>query len=108
MARAAEYRPGQERATRIDPSQTMLTLEELSRMNDLSGSSLYSAELKRLPLLTRAEQQPLIARASTGDQAAKDMLVIHCLNWTIGRAAGLYKDRKPKHLDLMDLVGVGN
>ncbi len=95
-------------STRIDPSRTMLTLEEVDRISDLSGSALYSAELKRVPLLSREEQQPLIAKARLGDQTARDTLVIHCLHWTMNRAALLWKERQPKHLDLMDLVGVAN
>ena len=108
LGQGAERRAGQGSCTRIDPLQTMLTLEELNRMSDLSGSRLYSAELKRLPLLSREEQQPLIAKARDGDKTAKDALVIHCLHWSIRRAARLYRQQQPEHLDLMDLVGTAN
>src|SRR6266568_8732599 len=108
MPTEAEYRPGHAGYTRIDPLRTMLEVEDLNRLHDLSGSTLYSAELKRLPLLSRAEQQPLVTQARRGDQAAKDALVIHCLHWTIRRAARIYRQHRPKHLDLMDLVGVAN
>ncbi len=108
MSGGVEDRAGQASFTRIDPSRTMLRLEELNGMHDLSGSNLYSAELKKLPLLSREEQQPLIAKARRGDQTARDTLVIHCLHWTMNRAALLWKERQPKHLGLMDLVGVAN
>src|SRR5260221_729557 len=108
MPTTAEHRPGHAGYTRIDPLRTMLGLEELNRLHDLSGSTLYSAELKRLPLLSRVEQQPLLTQARSGDQAAKDALVIHCLHWTVRRAARIYRQHHPRHLDLMDLVGVGN
>jgi hypothetical protein len=86
----------------------MLRLEELNGLRDLSGATLYSAELKRLPLLSREEPPPLLMQARRGDQAAKDALVIHCLHWTVRKAARLYRQHRPKHLDLMDLVGVAN
>jgi len=103
-----EDRAGQGGCTRIDPLRTMLTLEELNKLDMLSGSTLYSAELKRLPLLSREEQKPLLAKARRGDQTAKDALVIHCLNWTVRRAARVYRQQRPKHLDLMDVVGVAH
>ena len=42
MATEAEYRPGQAGCPRIDPLRTMLTLEELNRMDEITGSTLYS------------------------------------------------------------------
>ena len=108
MPTTAEYQPGHAGCPPIDPLRTMLELEELNRLRDLSGSTLYSAELKRLPLLSRVEQQPLLTQARRGDQKAKDALVIHCLHWTVRRAARLYRQHHPTHLDLMDLVGVAN
>src|SRR6266699_4361383 len=108
MPTTAEYQPGHAGCPPIDPLRTMLELEELNRLRDLSGSTLYSAELKRLPLLSRTEQQPLVTQARLGDQTAKDALVIHCLHWTVRRAARIYKQHRPRHLDLMDLVGVAH
>ncbi len=108
MQTEAKYQPGHAGNTRIDPLRTMLEVEDLNRLHDLSGSTLYSAELKRLPLLSRVEQHPLVTQARRGDQNAKDALVIHCLHWTVRKAARIYRQYHPRHLDLMDLVGVGN
>ncbi len=77
-------------------------------MSDLSGSTLYSAEVRRLPRLTRAEQRRLIGKARHGDTNARDALVMHCLNWSIMRAVRIYQEQEPEHLDVMDLVSVGN
>jgi len=55
MAAQSEYRLGQAGCRGIDPLNTMLPLEELNKLDTLSGSTLYSAELKRLPLLSREQ-----------------------------------------------------
>lgn len=91
----------------LNPSHTMLTVEELEGMDDISGSALFSAEVKRLSHATREEQQPLIDAARKGDKNARDALVINCLNWIMTRAARINAFEEPEHLDLMDLVGVG-
>ena len=82
----------------------MLTIEELDRMDDLSGSALLSAEVKRIPLLPQEEQPTYIEAARGGDELAQQRLVVNCLNWTMTKAASIYQDREPAHSDLMDLV----
>ncbi len=90
------------------PSGTMLPLEVLNRMDDISGPALYSAETKRLPHIAKPDQQPIIDAARKGDKDARDALIVNCLNWTMARAARMYKALRPAHLDVMDVVGVGN
>ena len=104
----AESRAGQGNLSTINPSLTMLSLEDLDEMTNLSGSILYSAEVKRLPHLSREEQRPLIDKARHGDKDAKDTLILHCLKWSITRAVRIYLEQEPEHLDVMDLVGVAN
>src|SRR5579872_6024835 len=77
----------------LHPSHTMLTVEELNRMDDISGSTLYSAETRRLPHIPRQEQQPLIAAARQGNTEARDALILTCLNWTMARAARIYRNQ---------------
>lgn len=91
----------------IIPSQSMLTLEELQQITDISGPTLYSAEAKRIPRLTRDEQKAVIEKARQGDADARDAVVMNCLNWTMMKAAYIHAVASPEHLDLMDLVGVG-
>src|SRR5437588_7391968 len=85
--------------------ECMLIADELDRMDDLSGSVLYSAEVKRIPLLPQEEQTAYIEAARSGDELAQQRLVVNCLNWTMTKAASIYRDREPVHSDLMDLVG---
>src|SRR6184192_3965432 len=84
--------------------ETLPTTAELDRMEDLSGSVLYSAEVKRIPFIPREEQPAYIEAARSGDEAAGQRLVVNCLNWTMTTAASVYRDRGPAHSDLMDLV----
>jgi len=86
----------------------MLTVEELDRMDDLSGSALYSAEVKRIPFLTIDEQAGYIEAARNGDEAARQRLLLNCLNWTMTKAASIFQEREPAHSDVMDLVGHAN
>jgi RNA polymerase sigma factor (sigma-70 family) len=85
----------------------MLTIEELNQFEDISGSALYSAEVRRLPRMTREEEKPYIEKARRGDKEAQDIIVMTCLNWTIMRAVSIYEQVRPTHLDVMDLAGVG-
>src|SRR5437660_1193495 len=98
--------PGQE--TRVARPElhplTMLTREELQGMDDLSGSTLYTAEVKRIPRLSLEEQQPLFDEARQGSLEARNRLVLHCLHSTLNIAARIYAQRQPKHSDFMDLV----
>src|SRR5438067_13593371 len=88
--------------------ETLPTLDELKRMDDLSGSTLLSAEVKRITLLAREEQPAYIEAAQVGDTDATHALILNCLNWTMTKAASIYRDREPAHSDLMDLVGHGH
>src|SRR5712692_5815964 len=83
----------------------MLTTDELEQLDDLSGSALYSVEVKRIPYLTRDEEAACIEAARTGSLQARNELICDCLYWTLLKATATYQERTPPHSDLMDLVG---
>ena len=87
---------------------TLPTLDELNRMDDLSGAALYRTEVQRLPYLTREQQADYVGAAQAGDTDATHALILNCLNWTMRRAHVIYRDRAPQHTDVMDLVGTAN
>jgi RNA polymerase sigma factor (sigma-70 family) len=88
--------------------ETLPTLDELKRMDDLSGAALYRAEVQRIPFLAREEQPAYIEAAVGGDVDATHALILNCLNWTMRRARAIHRDREPEHTDVMDLVGTAN
>ncbi len=88
--------------------ETLPTLDDLNRMDDLSGAALYRTEVQRLPYLTREQQADYVGAAQVGDTDATHALVLNCLNWTMRRARAIHRDREPQHTDVMDLVGTAN
>ncbi len=86
----------------------MLLVEQLNRMDNLSGQTLYQAEVKRIAFIPREEQSAYIAAARDGDSDAQHSLILNCLNWTMRRARAIHRDRAPAHTDVMDLVGQAN
>jgi len=90
------------------PHETLPTIDELNRMDDLSGSTMYRAEVQRIPYLTREEQTDYVAAAQSGNTDATHALILNCLNWVQRRARAIYRDREPQHTDVMDLVGTAN
>jgi RNA polymerase sigma factor (sigma-70 family) len=87
---------------------TMLTLDELKDMKDISGVTLYNAETKRVPLLTPQEQQALLEEARQGSMEARNRLIMSCLGLTISFAKHRMWERKPNHSDIADFIGVAN
>lgn len=83
----------------------MLTVDELDQMDDISGSSLYSAEVKRISFLTRNEETAYIEAARAGSMQARNELTCDCLYRTLLKASVTYQERTPPHSDMMDLVG---
>lgn len=90
------------------PHETLPTMDELSRMDDLSGAALYRLEVQRIPFLNREQQADYVGAAQAGDTNATHALVLNCLNWTMRRARAIHRDREPQHTDVMDLVGTAN
>src|SRR5438067_1775396 len=88
--------------------ETLPTIDELNRMDDLSGAALYRIEVQRIPFLSREQQTDYVGRAQAGDTDATHALILNCLNWTMRRARTIYCDREPQHTDVMDLVGTAN
>ncbi len=87
---------------------TMLTLDELKEIQDLSGLTLYKAETKRVPLLTPEEQHALLEEARQGSVEARNRVIMSCLALTIRMAEYKLYERKLKHSDIADLLGVAN
>jgi RNA polymerase sigma factor (sigma-70 family) len=87
---------------------TMVPLEELKGMKDISGVTLYNAEAKRVPPLTAQEQNRLLAEAQQGSIQARNRLIMSCLALTISFAKHRMWERKLQHSDLADLIGVAN
>jgi RNA polymerase sigma factor (sigma-70 family) len=90
------------------PCETLPTIDELNQMDDISGSALYAAEVKRIEYLTGDEQAGYIEAAREGDREAQEALLLNCLHWTHYRAWAVLHDFEPAHTDVMDLTGHAN
>src|SRR5690242_18134923 len=88
--------------------ETMLTIEELKTMDELSAYTLYDAEIKRLPRLTREKSPALVERARKGDGEARHELVLGCLRFALMKAHQCYNERQPEHVDVLDLTQEAN
>ncbi len=75
----------------------MLTVDEIDQMDDISGSTLYRAEVKRIPFL--------LFNARGGSIQARNELICDCLHYTFAKAGIIYQERQPVHSDVMDLIG---
>lgn len=84
------------------------TIEELDRMDDLSGPVLYSAELRRFPHYAPEAEAQHIAEARAGNEAATTALLKRCLPWLMAKATVIYTTCEPRHSDIMDLIGVAH
>ncbi len=93
--------------TEYDPL-SMLTLDELNEIGDISGLALYQAEAKRIPPLTPEAQDALLEEARHGSMKARNRLLMSCLSDTIRMAKYKLSERELRHSDLMDLLGVAN
>lgn len=83
----------------------MLDITTLNTLFDLSASTLYESELKHLNTrLSREEQAILVDRARNGDHEARQTLVFHCLLFALFKAYEIYKQREPRHTDVLDLA----
>ncbi len=82
----------------------MLDIDTLNHLTNLAANTLYSAEVARLPKLSREAEAILIERARQGDSKARENLIISCLSYTLGKARFIYYERRPVHDDLLDLV----
>ena len=72
----------------------------------LTSEEQYRSITKHLPRFTREQEADLIQRARTGDSAAREELIISCLNY-VGFIAN-WCARFVYHDDYLDLVGIGN
>jgi DNA-directed RNA polymerase sigma subunit (sigma70/sigma32) len=82
----------------------MLDIDTLNALSDLMAKTLYSAEVARLPKLTRAEEAELVRRAREGDTAARAALIVSCLASVFLMALRFYLTYRPVHDDALDLV----
>lgn len=88
--------------------ECMLTVEELSRLDDLSARTLYSAEIKRIPIMPRDVQPQYVEAARNGDMAARNALIENCQNWLFKKAVLLTLTRDLHHSDLLDMISHAN
>lgn len=84
--------------------ETMLTIEELNAMDELSAYTLYDTEVKRLPGLARETSPALVRLARNGDELARQQLVLGCLRHVLIKACFYYQERQPEHIDILDLA----
>jgi DNA-directed RNA polymerase specialized sigma24 family protein len=82
----------------------MLDSNTLKQLTDLTANTLYSAEVIRLPKLSRDEEAILIEHAREGDNEAREALIISCLSYAFHKACFVYYARRPQHDDLLDLA----
>jgi DNA-directed RNA polymerase specialized sigma24 family protein len=82
----------------------MLDIDTLNALYDLSAYTLYSAELARLPKLSRKEQEEVIARARAGDQHARQAFLESCLSYAFGQAYHFAVTRGIVHDEPLDLA----
>src|SRR5712692_1678328 len=87
---------------------SMLTLEELQEIKDLSGLTLYKAEARQVPNLTLDEQQTLLAEARQGSTKARNRLIMNCIAFTIRIGEFKMRERRMRHSDITDLIGEAN
>lgn len=76
--------------------------------DDLSALAQYCAEVAHLSFLSRQEQPLWVQRARQGDQDACHRLVLTCLHWGMIKAFGIYEERRPRHVDVLDLMAEAN
>lgn len=87
----------------------MLDIDTLNALNDLSASGLYDLEVNRLNArLTREEQTVYVERARKGDLEARQALIHHCIRYALIKAHALYSERRPRHVDVLDLAQEAN
>lgn len=87
---------------------TLPDLDELRQIDRLPMMDLYRIEIHHLSEIERAERQVFYERARQGDQEARSDLILHCLPYLFAKAFHIYDERRPIHIDLLDLVGEAN
>lgn len=85
-----------------------LTHDAPTSEGDLSALTQYCAEVAHLSFLPRKEQPLWVQRARQGDREARHRLVLNCLHWGMIKAFGLYEERRPHHIDVLDLMEEAN
>lgn len=86
----------------------MLDIKALQALHDLLATTLFHAEVARLPVLSREEEVELVSRARQGDVEARAELVVSCLRYALGKAHYYYHTRRPAHDDELDLAQVAS
>ncbi len=84
------------------------TINAVARSGDFSACALYHAEVERLARFSREEQEALVARARQGQAEARQLLLLNCLRWTLLCARRIYHERRPLHVDMLDLAAEAN
>ncbi|HXR65831.1 MAG TPA: hypothetical protein VN729_07905 [Ktedonobacteraceae bacterium] len=86
----------------------MLDIDTLNHLYDLTAHTLYHAEVNQLPVLSTEGERELVARARQGDEQAKAELIVSCLRWAWNEAYNVCQNRRPRHVDQLDLAQVAS
>jgi RNA polymerase sigma factor (sigma-70 family) len=87
----------------------MLTITTLNDLNNLSAEVLYELEVKQLDARLSPEAQAMyIEQARAGDNEARQALILHCISYALVKANGIYYERRPRHIDALDLAQEAN
>jgi RNA polymerase sigma factor (sigma-70 family) len=80
--------------------------ESLSGPGESALLAMFMQDLKQFPILTRAEESALIARAAAGDKAAEDRLVASSLRFVVKVALSHWRALSYRYpgLSPMDLI----
>lgn len=87
----------------------MLTITTLNELNDLSAETLYGLEVKQLNARLSPEAEAMhIEQARAGDNEARQALILHCISYALAKANSIYYERRPCHVDVLDLAQEAN
>lgn len=74
--------------------------------NTVNSFDLYKQETRSIPWLSDEDEIVYQERARSGDTAAREALILDCLNYVASVAT--HYARYAKHDDILDLIGIGN
>ncbi|MGA2108359.1 MAG: sigma-70 family RNA polymerase sigma factor [Syntrophorhabdales bacterium] len=83
--------------------------EKPDRNGEAALLAMFMADVRKFPILSRAEEAELMGQAAAGSKAARDRLVESNLRFVVKVAVSSYRDncRRYPGLSLMDLVSEG-
>ena len=87
---------------------TLPDLDELRYLDTFDMMDLYRIEVHHLQEIAKEERSAWCERARQGDQEARSRLLLHCLPYLFVKAFHIYDERRPAHIDPLDLIGEAN